>query len=404
MNKITMKTTMMAALFLSCLIVKAQTPVLADLTLLKALKIPFTVQDEKIGVGYAVISPEVEARLSDSAHLLGRCGNYEALNSFEDVSISDVIQQMSEIRKVQEKNDSYKAISFRSLILNFNPDIQSKVDLVNEQNVKDFVIWLSSYQNRYNKGKNPNVHVFDMQRRIETMLSSTKATWNVSTIDHKSTPQKSLRVQLVGKERPNEIVVLGAHLDSISNDFNDRAPGADDNASGSSSILEALRILADGPQTERTLEFFFYAGEESGLLGSSEIAKSYKNQSKDVVAVMQLDMTMYPGSGELVISSINDNTSAWLQDYLKELNNLYTKVKIVDDYCGYACSDHASWYKNGFPTFFPFESATDVMNRNLHTINDVASAKTSFKHASIFSKIAVAFALDMSNSQQRQPY
>ena len=286
----------------------------------------------------------------------------------------------------------------------FNPDIQSQIDLVSAENIKANVTWLSSYKNRYNKGQTPNVHVLDLQKKIEEMLKSTKVNWNISTIDHKSTPQKSLRVQFVGKDHPDEIIVLGAHLDSISNDMQNRAPGADDNASGSSSVLEALRILADSPQTARTLEFFFYAGEESGLLGSAEIARSYKDQNKDVVAVMQLDMTMYPGSGELVISSINDNTSVWLQDYLKEINNLYTKVKVLDDSCGYGCSDHASWHKNGYPTFFPFESATDVMNRNLHTINDTVSPKISFTHSAIFSKIGIVFALDLGNSGLRQPY
>jgi leucyl aminopeptidase len=181
-----------------------------------------------------------------------------------------------------------------------------------------------------------------------------------------------------------------------------RAPGADDNGSGSSNLIETLRIFAQGPQPERTVEFYFYAAEELGLVGSGEVARQYKSQAKDVVSVMQLDMTAFPGLGVNNIGSINDFTHPWLQAYLKGIVTSYLPgVTVTDFRCGYGCSDHASWFNEGFPSFAPFEADMNKMNRKIHTTGDVIGDFLNFDHSAIFSKIALAYLMDMSNSTRR---
>ena len=132
----------------------------------------------------------------------------------------------------------------------------------------------------------------------------------------------------------DEIVVLGAHHDSINQSWGEtRAPGADDNASGSSNLFEALRILASQGRAARTIEFFWYAGEESGLLGSAEIARDYAARKKNVVGVLQLDMTLFPGDGEFVLGSMTDFTSPALRAWFAELNKTYMgKVQRITDF------------------------------------------------------------------------
>ena len=95
-------------------------------------------------------------------------------------------------------------------------------------------------------------------------------------------------------------VVLGAHQDSINlnNPSAGKAPGADDDGSGSITILEAFRALLTSDvvkngQLQNTIEFHWYAAEEAGLLGSSAIFTSYKNAGRNVVAMLQQDMTGY---------------------------------------------------------------------------------------------------------------
>jgi hypothetical protein len=52
----------------------------------------------------------------------------------------------------------------------------------------------------------------------------------------------------------------------------------------------------------------------------------------------------------------------------------------------------------------PFESDTDNMNRKIHSEADLIDGSSSFRHSLVFAKIALAFAMDLANSTQKQPY
>lgn len=384
-------------------------PVLADLNDLKALNIPILAKDLDSGVGYAVITPEMQYRLQVRSHQIGKCGGFEQLDQNEVANIQMTVESLKSLSASVKKDLLYSQISFKQIALAPKSEIQSAVNEVSEDNLRAYVQWFSSFPNRYNKGKDANVAVTELKMRLESMLGESSLPYQIDFIKHSSTPQNSIRVRLLGKSKPNEIVVLGGHLDSIvSNGWgggnSDIAPGADDNASGSSNLIEALRILMAQRQPERTIEIFWYAGEESGLLGSAEIAKQYKSESKNVIGALQLDMTLFPGSGAGTIGMMTDFTSSWLRDFVKEVNKQYVGANMVDDKCGYGCSDHASWYRQGFPSVVPFESTMNKMNKNIHTKNDVVSPQLNFKHSAQFSKIAVAYAMELANSTLTQPY
>jgi len=383
-------------------------PVIADLRLLKVLGFPVLSKDEEMKVGYTIITPSMEQKMSQASHFVGKCANFMALDDTE-ISLDAINKEFENLRTLHSSNQKYLSLSFRSLNLVENPAITEAIKEVSAENLKQTVTWLSSYPDRYNKSATPNRHVVELKARLEQMLQGQNLKYEISTVAHRSTKQETLKLVIPGADRPNEIVVLGGHLDSINAGFmgiggGGKAPGADDNASGSANLIEALRIIANKGQPQRTIEFYWYAGEESGLLGSNEIAVEYKRLGKDVVAVLQLDMTLFPGSGALTIGNVQDFTSAWLRDYLVDINNLYLKVKMVADECGYACSDHASWHKQGYPALMPFEATTKTMNPNIHTVRDLINPQSNFEHSAVFSKIAVIFAMDLANSNQRQPY
>lgn len=384
---------------------KAQGPVwsiLSDAQLLRATGIPVLSVDPMTGAAHANVNTEQRIALTRQAHKMGRCGGYEVLGKAEIPN-----NRIFGLRQMELKNQYVRRnlMSFSSRKMVAEPTIMKAVAQVDERNLRDTVTWLSSFPNRYNKGPNPNAHVVEMKARLEGMVRGAPFPIAVDLIDHTSTPQKSIRVHIEGKSRPSEIIVLGGHLDSINSAWFGAkdAPGADDNASGSSNLVEALRILIQQGQPARSVEFFWYAGEESGLLGSKEIAAAYRANRKDVVAVLQLDMTLFPGDGEFVLGSMTDFTSAWLREQLTGLNALYIKAKIVEDRCGYGCSDHASWHSQGFPALMPFESTMRRMNHDIHTARDVISSTSSFRHSATFSKIAVAFAMELGNSTSRSP-
>lgn len=218
------------------------------------------------------------------------------------------------------------------------------------------------------------------------------------------TPQPSVVLTWTGRTQPNEVVVLGGHQDSIrsgcniGSNPNCDAPGADDDASGIASVTEALRVLlSSGFRPKRTVQAIAYAAEEVGLRGSNQIATNYANAGVNVVGVLQLDMTGYPGSPEDILL-VTDYTDAELTNFLSDLLATYEPSLVVGTtQCGYACSDHARWHMNGYRAAFPFEAQFGQHNPAIHTSNDtVATLGYSAAHAAKFSRLAVAFVVEAS--------
>jgi hypothetical protein len=88
-----------------------------------------------------------------------------------------------------------------------------------------------------------------------------------------------------GSDKPQEMVIVGAHLDSW-----DLATGAQDNGSGCAEVLEAARaVRALGRAPVRTMRFVLWAGEEEGILGSAAYAKAHAKELDGVVAVVNTD-------------------------------------------------------------------------------------------------------------------
>ncbi len=382
-------------------------PVLASIEDLKQIKAPIWASDELTGVGFSYLTPEMQIQMQNQSHMKGKCGGFEVLPSSEVQTFSSVLKELDLLRQQYLKDQSYfkGPVQFKKILT--KPAIEEALSHVQATNLHEMVSWLSAFPSRNEKSAEKNAHVEEMKVKAEAWLKNWSGVWKTELITHTQTLQKSLKVTLQGTTRPQEIIVLGGHHDSTVSSWNgggSRAPGADDNASGSANLLEILRILTEMPPSERTIEMMWYAAEESGLVGSAEIAKNYKADKKDVVAVLQLDMTAYPGSGEMTIANITDFTSPWLHNLIKQLNETYyVGLKVVDDKCGYACSDHASWYRQGYSTAVPFESTSKKMNPDIHSAKDLVTPELSFKHSAAITQLSLAFALELANSDLRGP-
>lgn len=358
-------------------------------------------KDVKTNLAVAELRPEQMEQLTLLNHFQGRCGGYEVLSSKEASRSGALLQNLQAFQNKIALN-----LVVPSPEIQWNENYQKLADQTDPDSLKETVQWISSYPSRNDRLSDPNQHVLELQSRLGVWLKEAKWPFQIDLINHKSTNQKSLRLTIPGRLHPSQVVVLGAHYDSVNHSFfggSKEAPGADDNASGSGNLIEALKILKNADQPERTLEFYWYAGEESGLLGSAEIAKAARAEKKNVIAVLQLDMTLYPGSGEQVVGLISDFTSPWLREVLTKINGTYVKARFVDDQCGYGCSDHASWHRQNFHAVIPFEAVTDTMNQNIHTSRDVIDSKSSFEHSNSFTKYAILFALVLGNSDLHPP-
>ena len=231
---------------------------------------------------------------------------------------------------------------------------------------------------------------------------------SVERIDH-GWEQNFVVATIRGSLRPDEIVVIGGHLDSIHNADNNNAPGADDNASGIAVISETLRVLMElGLRPERTIQFMAYAAEEVGLRGSGAIAGEYAGAGRNVVGVLQLDMTGFRGS-EKDMYFVTDFVNPYVTEFLKALIREYNSsgkhaISYGETACGYACSDHASWTRNGYPAGFPFEAQFTEYNRKIHTPEDLTSNLDSTgEHQARFAKLAVEFAVELGGGATSLP-
>lgn len=288
--------------------------------------------------------------------------------------------------------------TFADYSLNQENIVKPLINEVKAENILATITKLSSFKNRYYKGEfGKQSAAFIKDTWTDLVKNRTDAT--VEYFPHSAWDQPSIILTLKGKS--DETIVLGGHQDSINGSFGGAAataPGADDNASGISTITEVIRILADSSyQPEKTIKFMAYAAEEVGLLGSKEIAKSFKTKGVNVIGVMQLDMTNFQGTKDLDIVMMRDYTNEQQNAFVGTIIDKYVPgIKWGYDKCGYGCSDHASWNAQGYPASMPFEARMNDMNHNIHTARDTLSVSGgNANHAAKFAKMAVAFVVEL---------
>jgi hypothetical protein len=106
---------------------------------------------------------------------------------------------------------------------------------------------------------------------------------------------KNVVATIPGKRKPEDIYMLIAHFDSISDKPEISAPGADDNASGTAAVLEIARILKDA-QLESSIQFGIFSNEEQDRLGSKHFAKKAREEGLRIKGCINLDVIGYNGA------------------------------------------------------------------------------------------------------------
>jgi len=273
-------------------------------------------------------------------------------------------------------------------------------------NIGQTIIDMSSYANRYYTTNN-GVNASNWLKQRWTTMAAGRSDIAVTQYTHSAYPQKSVILTITGTDNPNEVVVLGGHLDSINQagtSETTKAPGADDDASGIATLTETMRVLlASDYRPERTIELMAYAAEEVGLRGSLSIARDFKKHGVRVVGALQLDMTNYQGSDK-DIWLMKDFTSAPQNTFVTQLIDTYVGATWGMDACGYACSDHASWFRAGVPASMPFESRMKERNMSIHTADDTLElSRNNADHAVKFAKLGAAYAIEMAKGELGGP-
>lgn len=284
----------------------------------------------------------------------------------------------------------------------FQDEVHPLLTNLTKSNMHDNLETFSAFHTRYYKSDYGKQSSEWLLEQVQNIIKEAGAD-NVSAVHFPhSWQQSSIIATIPGKAKST--VVIGAHQDSINLWLPSilAAPGADDDGSGTVTILEAFRVflLSDAVKEgklENTVEFHWYSAEEGGLLGSQAIFQSYEKEGRDVKAMLQQDMTGYVqktiDSGKPVsVGVIIDYVDKKLTEFIKKVITEYCTIPFVETKCGYACSDHASASKAGYPSAFVIESSFENSDDRIHSTDDKLKY-LSFDHMLQHARMTLAFAV-----------
>jgi len=150
-----------------------------------------------------------------------------------------------------------------------------------------------------------------------------------------------------GSERPDEVVIIGGHMDSVSESPLTDAPGAEDNASGAATALAAAAAFRN-LSFKRTVRYVTFAGEENGLFGSTAYAEYCAQRGEKIIAFLNADMVSYDEEyGARDDYGVAYGEYTWLFDYIKRVNSLYGTGMICERF-EFKSSDHGPFWERGY--------------------------------------------------------
>lgn len=189
----------------------------------------------------------------------------------------------------------------------------------------------------------------------------------------------NLEIEILGTDRPDEIVVIGAHYDSVVG-----SPGANDNGSGTVAILALARAFS-GRQFSRTLRLVEFVNEEPPFfwtedMGSLVYAKKCRDRNENIVGMLSLETMGYysekPGSQEYPLGLLNRvypitgnfiafignlSSSQWVKQAIGSFRN-HTQfpsegATLPEGVSGVGWSDHWSFWQVGYPALMVTDTA-----------------------------------------------
>jgi hypothetical protein len=148
--------------------------------------------------------------------------------------------------------------------------------------------------------------------------------------------------EIRGSERPDEMVIVGAHLDSW-----DLGTGATDNAAGVVAVMSAARVLkASGVRPRRTVRFVLFTGEEQGLYGGEAYVRAHAAELPKVQAVLVLDN----GASRIDGMSLQGRL-----EYVGAWRSLFAPIRELGPFTvrsrNKGASDHRPFIARGVPGF-----------------------------------------------------
>lgn len=288
-----------------------------------------------------------------------------------------------------------KKVADASYAIQYQKESTQLINQLNPQRMWDSLATFSSSKDRHADSKDGVAAANWIKSEIETAAKSAgRDDVSVVLVDTDGHKQPSVVVRLGKGNEKLPGVVIGAHLDTTSSRF-ERKPGADDDGSGSMTVMESARtIITSGATFKKPVYFIWYSAEELGLIGSQNVVSLFQSEKIPVSGVMHFDMTGFAYRNDPSIWLMKDYVDAKLTDFVEQIVKTYVKQPVKYTRCGYACSDHAVWSEQGYAAALPAESRFEDTNPVMHSSQDTMD-KLSITHMTDYAKIATAFAVEL---------
>lgn len=231
-------------------------------------------------------------------------------------------------------------------------------------------------------------------------------------IDRKVLEGNNIVGYIQGRTKKDEYVVVSAHYDHLGKRGDEVYNGADDNASGSSTLMELARAaqqaVLEGNRPERSIVFIWFTGEEKGLLGSQYYAENPLFPLANTVANINVDMVgriddKYKDNPDYIYVIGSDRLSTELHKINEDVNQKYTQLTLDYTYNDendsnkyYYRSDHYNFAAKGVPAIFYFNGTHPDYHR---TSDDIE--KINFDKMANVGKLIFHTLWDLANRPER---
>ncbi len=217
-----------------------------------------------------------------------------------------------------------------------------------------------------------------------------------------------------GAEKPEEVVIISAHYDHIGMKNGEVFNGADDDGSGTVSLIEIAKAFAEakkeGHAPKRSILFLHVTGEEHGLHGSRYYSENPLFPLKNAVADINIDMVgrrdtigSHKENGKYIYVIGSDRLSSELHSINEEMNKKYVGLDLDytfnarnDPNQFYFRSDHYNFAKKGIPSIFFFNG----VHEDYHGPNDTAD-KIEYDLLTMRVKLAFTLAWELANRENK---
>ena len=173
---------------------------------------------------------------------------------------------------------------------------------------------------------------------------------------------RNVIAEVRGAVEPNKVLLVGGHLDNISQIPYTTAPGGDDNGTGTAATMLIARLLKTY-QPDFTVRFVHFTAEEQGHWGSKVYAAQMRGRGEQVIGYIDLDMMGYDGNGDRVVeihTGTGPKSNAFGTQFLERNTryglglNFETKSTTASRF-----SDHSSFWDQDYASFLIIENFFD---------------------------------------------